>query len=94
MTVGDPVKHLSACGPASPLRLAMNPFFPMEHRLERVVEATDRAERPVVYPAESRNADTQPGHLPPEVAVALAWQAPVQAPPRRPRRAARPAGGQ
>ncbi|MGX4693769.1 hypothetical protein [Streptomyces sp. JNUCC 63] len=94
MTVGDLIKRLSACDPASPLRLAMNPFFPMEHRLEQVVEATDRAGRPVVYLAEGRNADTQPGHLPPEAAVALAWQAPVQAPPRRPRRAARPAGGQ
>ena len=28
------------------------------------------------------------GHLPPEVAVALTWQGPVQAPPRRPRRTA------
>ncbi|MFF4763397.1 hypothetical protein [Streptomyces sp. NPDC001292] len=93
MTVGDLVKRLSACDPASPLRLAVNPFFPMEHRLEQVVEATDRAGRLVVYLAEGRNADTQLGHLPPKVAVALAWQAPVQAPPRRPRRSARPAGG-
>ncbi|MFE3645933.1 hypothetical protein ACFXOM_34010 [Streptomyces sp. NPDC059169] len=94
MTVGDLIKRLSACDPASPLRLAMNPFFPMAHRLEQVIEATDGTGRPVVYLAEGRDADTQLGHLPPEVAVALAWQGPVQVPPRRPRRSARPASGQ
>jgi hypothetical protein len=66
MTVGDLIERLSACDPASPLRLAMNPFFPMAHRLEQVIEATDGAGRPVVYLAEGRDADTQLGHLPPE----------------------------
>ncbi|MEU2263877.1 hypothetical protein ABZ557_27210 [Streptomyces sp. NPDC019645] len=94
MTVGHLIKRLSACDPAAPLRLAMNPFFPMAHRLEQIIDVTDETGSPVVYLAEGPYADTQLGHLPPEVAVALAWQAPVQAPPRRARRSARPAGGQ
>ncbi|MFF4863476.1 hypothetical protein ACFY3J_17385 [Streptomyces sp. NPDC001231] len=91
MTVGDLVDRLSACDRTAPVRLAMNPFFPMAHRAAQIVEARDEAGRPVVYLAEGRDVDTQLGHLPPEVAVALTWQAPVQAPPRRPRRTA---GGQ
>lgn len=86
MTVGDLIDQLSACDPSAPVRQAMNPFFPMEHRLEQVVQATDATGQAVVYLAEGRDADTQLGHLPPEVAVLLAWQGPVQAPPRRPRR--------
>ncbi|MFP8959157.1 hypothetical protein ACLIYP_01085 [Streptomyces nanhaiensis] len=91
MTVGDLIDCLSACDRNAPVRQAMNPFFPMAHRLEQVVQATDETGRPVVYLAEGRDAGTQLGHLPPEVAVKLAWQAPVQAPPPRPRRTA---GGQ
>ena len=89
MTVGDLIDHLSACDRSIPLRLAMNPFFPMAHCLEQVVQATDETGRPVVYLAEGRDADTQLGHLSPEVAVALTWHAPVLAPPRRERRTAR-----
>ncbi|NGO47301.1 hypothetical protein [Streptomyces ureilyticus] len=89
MTVGDLIDRLSACDRTAPLRLAMNPFFPMAHRAAQVVEARDETGGPVVYLAESREADGQLGHLPPEVAVALTWQAPVQPPPRRPRRTAR-----
>ncbi|MCX5052085.1 MULTISPECIES: hypothetical protein [unclassified Streptomyces] len=91
MTVGELIDQLSACDPSTPVHLAMNPFFPMAHRLEQVLQATDATGRAVVYLAEGRDADTQLGHLPPEVAVLLAWQGPVQAPPRRPRRTA---GGQ
>ncbi|MFG3296573.1 hypothetical protein ACGF3G_48310 [Streptomyces sp. NPDC048179] len=91
MTVGELIDQLSACDPSTPVRLAMNPFVPMEHRLEQVVQATDATGRTIAYLAEGRDADTQLGHLPPEVAVLLAWQGPVQAPPRRPRRTA---GGQ
>ncbi|CAL9585236.1 hypothetical protein SUDANB106_05128 [Streptomyces sp. enrichment culture] len=91
MTVGDLIDRLSACDRNAPVRQAMNPFFPMAHRLEQVIQATDETGQPAVYLAEGRDADTQLGHLPPEVAVKLAWQAPVQAPPRRPRRTA---GGQ
>lgn len=89
MTVGDVIDLLSACDPTAPLRLAMNPFFPMAHRPAQIVESRDETGRPVVYLAEGRDTDSQLGHLPPEVAVALTWQAPVQAPPRRPRRTAR-----
>ncbi|MEU6230852.1 hypothetical protein [Streptomyces sp. NPDC047042] len=88
MTVGELIDQLSTFDPNTPVHLAMNPFFPMEHRLEQVVQATDVTGRAVVYLAEGRDADTQFGHLPPEVAVLLAWQGPVQAPPRRPRRTA------
>ncbi|MER6150859.1 hypothetical protein [Streptomyces hirsutus] len=88
MTVGDLIDLLSACDRSASVRQAMNPFFPMAHRLEQVVQATDETGQKVVYLAEGRDADTQLGHLPPEVAVLLAWQVPVQAPPRRPRRTA------
>ncbi|CAL9362267.1 hypothetical protein SUDANB105_00691 [Streptomyces sp. enrichment culture] len=88
MTVEDLIDLLSGCDGKQPVRLAMNPFFPMAHRLDQVVQATDETGQPVVYLAEGRDADTQLGHLPPEVAVALAWQAPVHAPPHRPRRTA------
>nr|WP_203675043.1 hypothetical protein [Streptomyces sp. SID13666] len=80
---------MSACDRDLPVRLAMNPFFPMAHRLAQVLPSVDETGRPVVYLAEGRDADTQLGHLPPEVAVALTWQGPVQAPPRRPHRTAR-----
>ncbi|MGW4160408.1 hypothetical protein [Streptomyces sp. NPDC004788] len=86
MTVGDLIDRLSTHDRSTPLRLGMNPFFPMAHRLEQVVQAVDETGQSVVYLAEGRDADTQLGHLPHEVAVALAWQTPVQAPPRRPRR--------
>lgn len=94
MTVGDLIDRLSACDRSAPLRLAMNPFFPMAHRATQIVEALDGPEKPVVYLAEGRDEDSQFGPLPPEVAVALTWQPPVLAPPRRPRRSACPAGGQ
>ncbi|MFK0120092.1 hypothetical protein [Streptomyces sp. NPDC090994] len=91
MTVDDLVNLLSGCDGSAPVRQAMNPFFPMAHRLEQVVQCTDQTGQTVVYLAEGRDADTQLGHLPPEVAVRLAWQSPTQPPPRRARRAA---GGQ
>ncbi|WP_328940193.1 hypothetical protein OG288_37485 [Streptomyces tauricus] len=88
MTVGELINFLSDCDRSAPVRQAMNPFFPMAHRLEQAVESTDQDGQRVVYLAEGRDADTQLGHLPPEVAVLLAWQSPVQPPPRRPRRRA------
>lgn len=91
ITVGELIDLLSARAPGTPVRLAMNPFVPMEHGLEQVVQAMDATGREVVYLAEDRDADAQLGHLPPEVAILLAWQGPVQAPTRRPRRTA---GGQ
>ncbi|MFC8708913.1 MULTISPECIES: hypothetical protein [unclassified Streptomyces] len=88
MTVGDLIDLLSDCDRSAPVRQAMNPFFPMAHRLAQVLPCVDETGRPVVYLAEGRDQDAQIGHLPPEVAVALMWQGPVQAPPRRPRRTA------
>ncbi|MCZ0990379.1 hypothetical protein [Streptomyces diastatochromogenes] len=88
MTVGDLIDRLSACDHSAPVRHAMNPFFAMAHRLEQVVQVADETGQAVVYLAEGWSEDTQLGHLPHEVAVQLAWQAPVQAPPRRPRRTA------
>lgn len=93
MTVGDLIDLLSACDRSVPVRLAMSPFFPMEHRLTQVVQSDGRG-RPVVYLAEGSDPSSQLGALPPEVAVALTWQGPVQAPPRRARRTARRADGQ
>ncbi|GAA2677867.1 hypothetical protein GCM10010400_46220 [Streptomyces aculeolatus] len=86
MTVGDLITLLSACDRDAPVRQAMNPFFPMAHRLAQVVPSVDEMGRPVVYLAEGRDEDSQLGYLPPEVAVVLAWQSPVQPPPRDPRR--------
>jgi hypothetical protein len=88
MTVGDLIDLLSGCDRSAPVRQAMNPFFPMAHRLAQVVQSVDETGRSVVYLAEGPGGDTQLGHLPPEVAVALTLQGPVQAPPRRPRRTA------
>jgi hypothetical protein len=86
MTVGGLIDVLFACDRDAPVRQAMNPFFPMAHRLAQVVQSVDETGRTVVCLAEGRDETTQLGHLPPEAAVALAWQGPVQAPPRRPRR--------
>ncbi|MER7539391.1 hypothetical protein ABTX77_32095 [Streptomyces sp. NPDC097704] len=88
MTVGDLADLLSRCDRDAPVRQAMNPFFPAAHRLAQVVQSVDQTGQTVVYFAEGRDENTQLGHLPPEVAVALTWQEPVQAPPRRPRRSA------
>lgn len=85
MTVGDLLDRLSTCDRAAPLRLAMNPFFPMAHRPQQIIQAVDEAGRSAVYLAEGNDADTQLGPLPPEVAAALIWQPPAP-PPRRTRR--------
>ncbi|MFD6989353.1 hypothetical protein [Streptomyces sp. NPDC059943] len=94
MTVGDLIDLLSACDRGTLVRLAMNPFFPMAHRLTQVVQADDGRGQPVVYLAEGPDPDSQLGPLPHEAAVALTWQGPVQAPPRRARRTARRTDGQ
>ncbi|MFH9677696.1 hypothetical protein ACH4L5_36315 [Streptomyces sp. NPDC017405] len=91
MTVQELIDLLSACDRDAPVRQAINPFFPTEHRLAQVVQSTDMTGT-VVYLAEAGDEHSQLGVLPPEVAVAVAWQSPVQPPPRRPRRTAR--GGQ
>ncbi|MFJ8924299.1 hypothetical protein ACIREK_33045 [Streptomyces sp. NPDC102415] len=79
---------LSACDRSARVRQAVNPFFPMAHRLAQVVQSVDETGRTAVYLAEGRDESAQLGNLPPEVAVDLTWQGPVQAPPCRPRRRA------
>ncbi|MFB7270710.1 hypothetical protein [Streptomyces sp. NPDC056244] len=93
ITVGELIDRLSACDRDAPVRLAINPFFPMAHRVADVVAGRDEAGRPVVFIAEGRDEDGQLGHLPPDVAVALTWQEPTVAPPRR-RRSVRRRGGE
>lgn len=93
MTVGDILDLLSACDRDTPVRLAINPFYPMAHRLGAVHNTVDERGRPMVYIAESAEAE-QFGPLPPAVAVALTWQEPVEAPRRRRRGATGPDSGQ
>lgn len=93
MTVGDILDLLSACDRDTPVRLAINPFFPMAHRLGAVHNTVDERGRPMVYIAESAEAE-QFGPLPPAVAVALTWQEPVETPRRRRRGATGPNTGQ
>lgn len=88
MTVGDLINLLSGCDPNAPVRQAMNPFFPMAHHLAQVLQSVDETGQTIVYLAERQYPDAQLGHLPPEVAIELMWQSPVQAPPLRPRRRA------
>ncbi|MGW4204191.1 hypothetical protein [Streptomyces sp. NPDC004726] len=91
MTVGDLIDHLSTLDRTAPVRLAVNPFFPMAHRAGGVVEARDETGQPVVFLADSGD---QLGHLPPDVAVRLTGQEPTAAPARPRRRTARPGTGQ
>ncbi|MER5780270.1 hypothetical protein ABT104_00875 [Streptomyces mobaraensis] len=91
MTVGELIDRLSAYDRSAKVRLAVNPFFPMAHQVAEVVEARDEDGEPVVFIAEDAEAE-QHGHLPPEVAVRLTWQEPVEAPPRRRRGTIRPVG--
>ncbi|MCB5905893.1 hypothetical protein [Streptomyces pinistramenti] len=87
VTVGEFIDRLSRCDRDAVLRLAINPFYPMAHRLGDVLVGPDECGGPVVYIGESAEAE-QFGPLPPEVAVALTWHEPVDAPPRM-RRSAR-----
>ncbi|MFD4701027.1 hypothetical protein [Streptomyces niveus] len=84
---------LSACDRRAPVRLAMNPFFPVAHPLTQAVHAEEKGQ-PVVYLAESQDPGSQMGSLPPEVDVALSRQGLVQAPPRRAHRSAHRVDGQ
>ncbi|MDF3292453.1 hypothetical protein [Streptomyces silvisoli] len=93
MTVGELVDRLSACDRDAPARLAINPFFPMAHRLGEVIATVDEHGDPVVFIAEAKDAE-QLGNLPPDVAVALTWQEPTEARPRRRRGAGGPSASQ
>ncbi|UFQ20421.1 hypothetical protein J2N69_30305 [Streptomyces huasconensis] len=91
-TVGDLLDQLSACDRTAVVQLALNPDFPMAHRAGTVAAARDEQGRPVLFLTEPEEAE-QFGPLPPDVAVALTWHEPTEAPPRR-RRGTRPTGGQ
>jgi hypothetical protein len=93
MTVGDILDRLSECDRDTPARMAINPFFPMAHRLGDVIVTQDEHGKAVVYIAEARDAE-QIGYLPPDVAVALAWQVPADTPRRRRRGVSGPSDGQ
>lgn len=84
MTVADLMKHLSAADPSAPVRLAINPFFAMAHKMGSVIVGADLDGRPVVYLAEGAEA-VQYGNLPRPVAEALTWMPPLE-PPTRGRR--------
>lgn len=91
MTVGELLDRLSACERDAVVRLGINPFFPMAHKIGDVVAGRDE-NGPVVYIAEAKDAE-QVGYLPPEVAVRLAWQGPTEAPARRRPGTGRTSGG-
>ncbi|MFI0743300.1 hypothetical protein ACH4PU_35285 [Streptomyces sp. NPDC021100] len=89
MTVGELIDRLAACDRSATVRLAINPFFPMAHQVADVIQAPDENGQPMVFITEGAEAE-QLGHLPPDVAVRLTWQEPVDAPPRRRRGTIRP----
>lgn len=86
ITVGELIDRLSAYDRDAVAWLAINPFFPMAHRIAGVVAAQDEKGRPVVFIADDGE---QIGYLPPDTAVELTWQQPVDGPPRRRRGVAR-----
>lgn len=92
MTVGDLIGLLSACDREAPARLAINPFFPMAHRIGGVIASQDEDGNPLVFIAEAKDA-VQIGHLPPNVAVQLTWHELAEAPSRRRRTATPPSDG-
>lgn len=92
MTVGDLIDLLSACDRDTPARLAINPFFPMAHRIGGVIASQDESGNPLVFIAEAKDAD-QIGYLPPDIAVQLAWHEPTEAPSHRRRKASGPRDG-
>ncbi|MFD4736100.1 hypothetical protein ACFWNQ_01845 [Streptomyces virginiae] len=84
MTVAELMKHLSAADPSARVRLGINPFVPMAHKMGTVTADTDQDGQPILYLAEDAEA-VQYGYLPRPVAEALAWMPPVE-PPTRGRR--------
>ncbi|MCY0940199.1 MULTISPECIES: hypothetical protein [Streptomyces] len=84
LTVGEIIDRLSAFDRGAPLRLAINPLFPMEHTVGGIVGTVDMHGRHVVYLAERGE---QLGPLPQAVAVDLTWHESVEAPSRRRRSA-------
>ncbi|EDY50353.1 hypothetical protein SSCG_03500 [Streptomyces clavuligerus] len=78
LTVGELIGRLSALDQTATVRPAVNPLFPMAHRVSGVMAARDEAGRPLVLLADG----DQTGHVPPDVAIRLTWHEPTAAPPR------------
>jgi hypothetical protein len=76
-TVGDAIAALSAYDPATPLRIAVQPGYPMEHHLAQVVCTPDDAEGTGTPPTDSPvvwlGVGEQVGHLPASAADTLGW---------------------
>ncbi|WP_033440869.1 hypothetical protein [Saccharothrix sp. NRRL B-16314] len=76
-TVDDAIAALSAYDPATPLRIATQPGYPMQHLLAQVVRTPDDAEGdgnpPTDPPVVWLGAGEQVGHLPESAADALGW---------------------
>lgn len=86
-TARDLIARLSSVDPDTPVRLAINPLFPLEHTIADVFTTTDANGQAVIYLAESGE---QLGPVPPAVAVAAGWHEPAEAPRRRRRAVAPP----
>ncbi|MDU0295099.1 hypothetical protein [Saccharothrix longispora] len=76
-TVGDVIAALSAYDPTTPLRIAAQPCYPMQHLLARVACTPDDAEGDGTPPTEPPvvwlGTGEQVGHLPEPAADALGW---------------------
>ncbi len=80
----------TSCRPAitdAVVQLALNPDFPIGPPRGPVTAARDEKDRPVLLLTEPDEDEAEQfGPLLPDVAVALTWHAPTEAPPRRRRR--------
>lgn len=88
MTVGQFLDLLADHDRNATLRLAINPFFPMAHRLGGIAATRDENGHPMVFIAEAGDA-AQLGYLPPDIAVQLTWQSPTEPPRPKQRRTTR-----
>ncbi|MFI9210261.1 hypothetical protein ACIGW7_19250 [Streptomyces sp. NPDC053253] len=79
LTARDLIDRLSAVDPDTPVRLAINPLFPLQHGIADVIATKDALGRTTVYVTESGE---QFGPVPPEVTVAAGWHEPTEAPRR------------
>ncbi|OKJ95629.1 hypothetical protein [Amycolatopsis sp. CB00013] len=68
-TMGELIAALDHYDPATPVRLATQPTYPLEHLLGRVACTPDRADQPLVW----LGASDQVGYVPAPVADALGW---------------------
>lgn len=65
MTVAELIEQLEALDPEAEVRIAVQPTYPFEHRLDEQIAEVDGK----VYLAEAH----QQGYLPDEVREALGW---------------------